>query len=63
MKTSQQSESSGVLEQAMAAFMRQAINAKQKNSKIKQNMACRRRLEIKWEERRLEREISEFDFN
>lgn len=54
---------SEVIEQAMAAFLLHAVNAKSKSSKIKTNMECRRKLEIKWEERRLAREISEFDFN
>ncbi len=62
MNTSLQHESD-VIEQAMTAFLMDAANAKSKNSKIKANMECRRKLEIKWEERRLEREISEFDFN
>jgi hypothetical protein len=52
-----------VLDQAMTAFLRDAINAKGKHQKIKHNMACRRKLEVKWEEKRLAREISEFDFN
>jgi hypothetical protein len=52
-----------VIDQAMAAFLRDAINAKGKHKKIKNNMECRRKLEIKWEEKRLARETSEFDFN
>lgn len=52
-----------VIDQAMAAFLLDAVSAKSKNTKIKTNMECRRKLEIKWEKQRLEREISEFDFN
>lgn len=52
-----------VIDQAMAAFLLHANNAKSKHTKIKINMECRRKLEVKWEERRLAREISEFDFN
>jgi hypothetical protein len=52
-----------VIEQAMAAFLLDAVNAKGKSSRIKANMECRRKLEIKWEEKRLARETSEFDFN
>ncbi|GGY68346.1 hypothetical protein GCM10011613_10700 [Cellvibrio zantedeschiae] len=63
MNPSMQNYESDVIEQAMAAFLLQAVNAKSKSSKIKANMECRRKLEIKWEERRLKREISEFDFN
>ena len=51
-----------VIEHAMAAFLLDAGNAKTKHSKIKVNMECRRKLEIKNEQRRLAREISEFDF-
>ncbi len=54
---------SEVIEQAMAAFLLNAVSAKNKSSRIRANMECRRRLEIKWEELRLAREISEFDFN
>lgn len=52
-----------VIDHAMAAFLRDAIHAKGKQKKIKTNMECRRKLEIKREEKRLAREISEFDFN
>jgi hypothetical protein len=52
-----------VIDQAMAAFLLDAIDARSKSSKVKMNMECRRKLEAKWEQRRLEREISEFDFS
>ncbi len=52
-----------VIDHAMAAFLRDAIQAKGKHKKIKANMECRRKLEIKWEEKRLARDISEFDFS
>ncbi len=52
-----------IIEQAMAAYLMDAANARTKTRKIKQNMECRRKLEIKWEERRLEKEIAEFEFN
>ncbi len=58
-----QMHESNVIDQAMAAFLRDAVQAKGKHKKIKTNMECRRKLEIKWEEKRLAREISEFDFN
>ena len=63
MNQSIQHYESDVMEQAMAAFLLNAVNARTKNSKIKLNMECIRKLEIKWEEQRLAREISEFDFN
>lgn len=52
-----------IMDQAMAAFLLDAVNAKSKHTKIKTNMECRRKLEVKWEEKRLAREILEFDFN
>ena len=51
-----------VIDQAMAAFLLDAVSAKSKHTKIKTNMECRRKLEVKWEEKRLAREISEFEF-
>ena len=52
-----------VMDQAMNAYLMDAVVAKNKTKKIRVNMECRRKLEIKWEEQRLQREISEFDFN
>ena len=52
-----------VIDQAMTAFLLDGDTAKNKHTRIKANMECRRKLEIKWEEQRLAREISEFDFN
>ena len=52
-----------VMDQAMNAYLMDAVAAKNKTKKIRVNMECRRKLEIKWEEQRLQREISEFDFN
>lgn len=62
MNPSQHVQDDDVLDQAMAAFLADAINAKVKNKKIKTNMECRRKLEIKSEQRRLAQEISDFDF-
>jgi hypothetical protein len=58
-----QHHDSNVIEQAMSAFLMAAVSAKSKHTRIKANMECRRKLEIKWEEKRLARETSEFDFN
>lgn len=63
MNQALQMRESNIIDQAMAAFLRDAVHAKGKHKKIKTNMECRRKLEIKWEEKRLAREISEFDFN
>jgi hypothetical protein len=52
-----------VIEQAMKAYLMAAANARTKNRKMKQNMECRRKLEIKREQQRLQREIAEFEFN
>lgn len=51
-----------VIDQAMSAYLLDAAVAKNKTKKIKVNMECRRKLEIKWEEMRLQREISEYSF-
>lgn len=52
-----------VIDQAMSAYLLDAAAAKNKTKKIKVNMECRRKLEIKWEEMRLQREISEYSFS
>ena len=52
-----------VMDQAMNAYLMDAVAAKNKTKKIRVNMECRRKLEIKWEEQRLQRQISEFDFS
>lgn len=51
-----------VIDQAMSAYLLDAAVAKSKTKKVRVNMECRRKLEIKWEELRLQREISEFHF-
>jgi len=58
-----QTHDAEIIDQAMAAFLLDTATVKSKHKKIKTNMECRRKLEIKWEEQRLAREISEFDFN
>jgi len=63
MKTSVQHRDADVIDHAMAIYLLDAMDTKRKHKKIKVNMECRRKLEIKWEERRLQRDTSEFDFN
>lgn len=63
MKTAVQHRDADVIDNAMAVYLLDAITTKNKHKKMKVNMECRRKLEIKWEERRLKRDISEFDFN
>ena len=63
MKQSVHTRENARLDQAMAMYLLDAIATKSKHKKVKVNMECRRKLEIKWEERRLKRDISEYDFN
>lgn len=63
MKNAPEHHEAEIIEQAMTVFMRQALSAKNKHSRIKSNMEARRRLEIKREEQRLQRELSDYDYN
>ena len=63
MNSLMQTQDAKIIEQAMAAFLLDSASAKNKHKKIKINMECRRKLEMKLEQQKLEREISEFDFN
>lgn len=63
MKQSLHHHESASLDHAMAIYLLDAIANKSKHKKVKINMECRRKLEIKWEERRLKRAIAEYDFN
>lgn len=62
MNQTAQPHDTDVLDCAMSAYLSD-IAAKNRSNRIKINMECRRKLEIKWEELRLERATSEFDFN
>ena len=46
-----------------AAILSDTIAAKNRSNRMKINMECRRKLERKLEELRLERVTAEFDFN
>ena len=63
MKQSLAVHENASLDHAMAIYLLDTIASKSKYKKVKINMECRRKLEIKWEERRLKRDISEYDFN
>ena len=63
MTTQAQFHDLDVIHQAMANYLINAAEAKKKRKQIKASMEYRRKLEIKWEERRLAMEILEFDFN
>lgn len=47
---------------AQNAFMADAVAAGKKIQKVRKNMECRRKLELRMEERKLRREICEFEF-
>lgn len=51
-----------LMENALHAFMVNAVIANKKVQKVRRNMECRRKLEQRMEERKLCREISEFEF-
>lgn len=51
-----------IMDEAMANFIADVVVSKSKKQKMRRNMECRRKLEEKWEERRLRRETSEYEF-
>lgn len=51
-----------ILDEAMANFIADVVVSKSKKQKMRRNMECRRKLEEKWEERKLRRETSEYEF-
>jgi hypothetical protein len=51
-----------IMEQAMTNFMLAALDAKQKTKNIRINMEFRRKLEIKREQLRLQKDIAEYEF-
>ena len=51
-----------LLDNAMASFMAEVTASQTKRQKVFRNMECRRELEQKWEEKKLARETSEYDF-
>ncbi|EIK45928.1 hypothetical protein O59_001567 [Cellvibrio sp. BR] len=51
-----------MIDEAMANFIADVVVSKSKKQKIRRNMECRRKLEEKWEERKLRRETSEYEF-
>lgn len=51
-----------ILDEAMANFIADVVVSKSKKQKMQRNMECRRKLEEKWEERKLRRETSEYEF-
>ncbi len=52
-----------LLDSAMASFLADVVISKSKRQQIRRNMECRRKLEEKWEERKLARETCEYEFD
>lgn len=51
-----------LIEHAMALFIADVVISKGKKQQIRRNMECRRKLEEKWEEKKLRRETCEYEF-
>lgn len=51
-----------MMENLHNAFTMETIVAHKKAQKVKKNMECRRKLELRMEEQRLKRETCEFEF-
>jgi len=51
-----------LIENAMASFIADVLISKGKKQQMRRNMECRRKLEEKWEERKLRRETCEYEF-
>ncbi len=52
-----------LIENAMANFIADVVISKGKKQQLRRNMECRRKLEEKWEERKLQRETCEYEFD
>lgn len=51
-----------LIENAMAIFIADVVVSRGKKQQIRRNMECRRKLEEKWEEKKLKRETCEYEF-
>lgn len=51
-----------LIENAMAVFIADVVVSRGKKQQIRRNMECRRKLEEKWEEKKLRRETCEYEF-
>ena len=51
-----------LIENAMASFIADVVVSKGKKQQIRRNMECRRKLEEKWEAKKLQRETCEYEF-
>ena len=52
-----------IFEHALNVFIKDASDSNRKMQKMKYNMECRRKLEERMEQRRLQQETCEFEFN
>jgi hypothetical protein len=52
-----------IIESAMAHFIADVVISKSKKQQLRRNMECRRKLEEKWEAKRLQQETSEYEFD
>lgn len=52
-----------IIDDAMASFIADVVVSKSKKQKMRRNMECRRKLEEKWEAKKLARETCEYDFD
>lgn len=52
-----------LIENAMASFIADVVISKGKKQQIRRNMECRRKLEEKWEAKKLQRETCEYEFD
>jgi hypothetical protein len=51
-----------LIENAMASFIADVVISKGKKQQIRRNMECRRKLEEKQEEKKLQRDTCEYEF-
>jgi hypothetical protein len=51
-----------LIENAMASFIADVVISKGKKQQIRRNMECRRKLEEKREEKKLQRDTCEYEF-
>lgn len=52
-----------MIDDAMASFIADVVVSKSKKQKMRRNMECRRKLEEKWEAKKLARETCEYEFD
>lgn len=53
----------GVVEEALAAYLLQSLQQRSRQKRVKINMECRRKLEALREQKRLQRETQDYCFD